>query len=222
MRQSAARAATKPAIAAAASATLAALVALSPATWAQQPPAATEHSYITAFSCTRLPAPLTVEVVTFDDSDPALKLHGALLRELRDRRIAVDPKAALRLSIDMHVSFERARQRRPDLVTLSRREPEFERSTLHEGFETRAEVNVWSSRSDSLVGGRRPTVIGKNLEQLRVVLAVHDKANGRCLWQGEAVRDLDGRDRWAEAARVLPALVRSIGTAAARKPLVVD
>lgn len=202
--------------------TLAALICLSGGAMAQTTPTAEQGGYITAFSCTSLPTPLSVEVVTFDDSDPALKLQSLLVKQLQTRKIELDSDAPLRLSIDMHVAFERARQRRPDLIRLSRRARPPEDSTLHEDYETRAEVNIWSTRRDSLAGGRRPTVIGRNLEQLRLALAVHDKSTGRCLWQGEAVIDLNGRDRWAEAMRILPQLVASIGKAETRKPLIVE
>ena len=188
------------------------------AAWAAKAPQ--EDGYITAFSCTVLPTPLRVEVVAFDDSEPAMKLQRLLVARLSARKIEADRNASYRVSIDMHVVFERAKQRRPDLIELSRRERSPGKPSLHEDYETRAQVNVWSTRRDSLIGGRKPTVVGKNIEQLRIVLAVHDKRTGRCLWQGEAVRDLNGGDRWAEAMRVLPQLVDLIGKTATRERLI--
>jgi hypothetical protein len=87
---------------------------------------------------------------------------------------------------------------------------------------TQVELNLWSNQRDSLFGGRRTDSRGAALDEMRVEVAVNDKSNGRCVWHGEAVVDLDGRDPDRAAALVIPLLVARLGEAVRGEPISLD
>lgn len=179
-------------------------------------------SYITAFACGDLPKRPSVQVISTDDSGEALALRKRLVSVLRARGVKVNSKARLRLTIETRREVEATPARKPDLVELSRRDQEPVEGGPGGGYETRVEVNIWSSRKDSLVGGRTSGKTGRVYEQLQMEISINDRHSGACLWKGTAFHNLAGRALWREAKRVVGPLVRSIGKKAARKPFIAD
>jgi hypothetical protein len=70
-----------------------------------------------------------------------------------------------------------------------------------------------------VIGGRRDTVEQEAVDQLHVVLNINSREDGRCLWRGEAIHDMDVGD----PRRIGPALMRylanNVGKAASRTPI---
>lgn len=194
------------------------------ASWAAMPAHEKSEggSYITAFACGDLPKRPSVQVISTDDSNDALALRKHLIATLRTRGILVDPKARLRLTVEVTRKVDATPARKPDLVELSRRDQEPVAGGPGGGYETRVEVNIWSSRKDSLIGGRTSGKTGRVAEQLRMEITINDTGTGACLWKGTAFHDLAGRDLWREAKRVAGPLVRKIGEQAAHEPFAAD
>lgn len=203
---------------------LAAFATVFLASWAAMPAHEKSEggSYVTAFACGDLPKRLSVQVISTDDSDDALALRKHLIATLRTRGISVDPKARLRLTVEVTRKVDAAPARKPDLVELSRRDQEPVEGGPGGGYETRVEVNIWSSRKDSLIGGRTSGKTGRVVDQLRMEITINDLNSGACLWKGTAFHDLAGRDLLREAKRVAGPLVRRIGKKAAHEPFVAD
>ena len=83
-------------------------------------------------------------------------------------------------------------------------------------------MNLWSNRKDSVIGGRKDTVLSRGLNELHVAIEIHDKSNGQCMWQGQAKLDLDGQDEFSTTRRIIPLLVAVLGKTVRAEPLKLD
>ena len=128
------------------------------------------------------------------------------------RGIAVDAGASVVLSFDVARIRRPTRRKGRDLGELT--------GSINE--RARIRLNIWSSRRDSLLGGRREGVISEAVDRLRIVVAVDAKSDGRCLWRAEAVYDVAGRDPRRIAAGMMAPLAESIGRWVSRKPIYVE
>jgi hypothetical protein len=167
---------------------------------------------LTAIACGRLQAPYRFEVALDDDGPAFERLDGSLRSALAARRIEVVADAPLRLSLHVDTLRSVPRVRRPDMG----------RFRHHADRGTEIELNLWSNRHDSLLGGRREDALRAAVDELRVEIAISDKSNGRCVWYGEAVVDLDGRDPDRSAAVVIPLLVARLGEMVRAEPISLD
>ena len=82
--------------------------------------------------------------------------------------------------------------------------------------------NIWSSTSDSVLGGRKRDRRHLSLNRLQVTATVNSRKNGRCLWQGEVIHDLQGEDADPATARILPILAQSVGKAVRNQAIDID
>jgi len=87
---------------------------------------------------------------------------------------------------------------------------------------TRFRINLWSNRQDSVIGGRRDEVLASSVDELHVEITLDDRSDGQCIWQGEAVHRLDGRDELAAAERIIPLLIDRLGRTARAEPVQLD
>jgi hypothetical protein len=167
---------------------------------------------LTAIACGRLEAPYRFEVALDDDGPAFERLDGAMRSALAARRVEVVADAPLRLSLHVDTVRSVPRIRRPDMG----------RFRQHADRGTEIEINLWSNQHDSLLGGRRENALRAAIDELRVEIAISDKSNGRCIWHGEAVVDLDGRDPDRSAAAVIPLLVARLGETVRAEPISLD
>jgi hypothetical protein len=165
-----------------------------------------------SIACGKLDGRHHFELMLQDDSPTYIRVGRTLAAELQSKRAEVSSAAPLRLSLSIDTVHTSPRHRRPDLGRFSH---DTDRGT-------RVQLNVWSNQHDSLIGGRRETVPRQATDEIRVEIAINDKANGRCVWQGEAVVDLDGRDADEVAATVIPLLVAHIGETVRGEAITVD
>ncbi len=188
---------------------LALALAQAPPIGAQGPDAG--EGYLTATACGKLPQPLRLDVRAMDNTVENLRLRNILVDRLGRRGIAVDAGASVVLSFDVARISRPTRRKGRDLGELT--------GSINE--RARIRLNIWSSRRDSLLGGRREGVISEAVDRLRIVVAVDGKGDGRCLWRAEAVHDVAGRDPRHIAAGMIAPLAESIGQAVSRKPIYV-
>ena len=166
---------------------------------------------VTAFACEALPSPLRVEVEAADGSPQSDRLRRVVVRSLAARRAVVAPGAPLRLSLYVDSRREAAIRKGRDLGQFSRGNASDER--------TRFRINLWSNRRDSVIGGRRDRVLAPAVDELRVEITLDSLSDGRCVWQGEAVLSLDGRDEQLAAEQLIPLLIDRLGRSASAEPI---
>ncbi len=174
-------------------------------------PVAEQAGRVTAFACESLPSPLRVDVEVPDASPQAGRLRRALVRSLGARQAVVSPGAPLRLSLYVGSVREPEIRKGRDLGQFSRGNASDQR--------TRFRINLWSNRRDSVLGGRRDQVLAAAVDELHVEITLDNRSDGRCVWQGEAVHRLDGRDELAAAEQLIPLLIDRLGRSASAEPI---
>ena len=182
-------------------------------------PADTPAGYLTAFVCEPLAKPLRVSATILDNTDENIRLHGLLLKRLADNHVTVGPDAALTMSFDVQRVREAGRRKPGDMIDV--RVGEDEERIGQEGF-ARVHMNIWSNARDSVLGGRRDTLVSAHVDRLLISVTINSKADGRCVWRGEVVQNLDGRDPGRAADLMIPILADSVGSAVSQKPIDID
>ena len=182
-------------------------------------PADTPAGYLTAFVCEPLAKPLRVSATILDNTDENIRLHGLLLKRLAANHITVGPDAALTMSFDVRRVREAARRKPGDMIDV--RVGEDEERIGQEGF-AKIHMNIWSNARDSVLGGRRDTLVSAHVDRLLISVTINSKADGRCVWRGEVVQNLDGRDPGRAADLMIPILADSVGSAVSQKPIDID
>ncbi len=182
-------------------------------------PAEAPDGYVTAFVCEKLTTPLHVASRIQDNTDENIRLHRLLVKRLARNGITEGADAPLTLSFDVQRVREAARRKPGDMVSV--RVGEDEERIGQEGF-AKVHMNIWSNTQDSVLGGRRNTLESALIDRLRISIRINSKADGRCLWRGEVVQNLDGRDPARTADQMVPILADSVGKALSQKPIDID
>lgn len=156
--------------------------------------------HVTAFACESLPSPLMVDVQVSHESLRADRLRSILVRSLVAHQAVVAPGVPLQLNLYV------------DLVRKG--ETNDPKSKFY--------IKLWSDRRDSLIGGQREKHEVEWVNDLRVEITLDNLTDGRCVWQGEAVHGLDGRDEQTTAERLIPMLVDRLGRTARAEPIELD
>ncbi len=169
---------------------------------------------VTAFACTPLPSPLRIEVEASDGSPYGDRLKRVLVRSLAARNAIVMPGAPLRLSLYVGAVREPEIRKGRDLGRFSRGNAS--------GLRTQFRINLWSNQRDSVIGGRRDQVLASAVDELHVEITLDDRSDGQCVWQGEAVHKLEGRDELAAAERIIPLLIERLGRSARAELIELD
>lgn len=176
--------------------------------------AADADGYLIATACGEMPKTLAVEVALEDDTRENLKLKDTLAELLARHSVRVAPDAAVKLTLETMLTREGERRKGFDLGEFHRGNQSDQR--------TQFRINLWSSREDSLITGRRSQLESSSVDELRIGISLNDKGTGRCLWQGEAVYDLKGAQPWPIADRLLPPLIERFSRDADRDPITLD
>ncbi len=181
---------------------------------------------VNAIICGDIPATMVLDVVLLDNADANLPVKDSFVATLRDRGVKISPGANLVLTLGIETVREAVSVKPPDMIEVrvgqanedaARIEPG-DTSVGEQGL-TRVRANIWSNRRDSVLGGRRRVVEGEMIDQVKLSASLNRRADGRCLWQGDAVQELNGADA-ARAARMLaPLLAGSLGKSVRDRPL---
>lgn len=177
------------------------------------------EGYLTAFVCEALAPPVQVTSQILDNTDENVRLHGLLIKRLARKGITAGPRAALTMSFDVQRVREAALRKPGDLIDV--RVGEDEEVIGREGF-AKIHMNIWSNAQDSVLGGRRDTVERRLVDRLRISLTINANTDGRCLWRGEVVQNLDGRDARRAADLMIPILADSVGTSVSQRPIDIE
>jgi hypothetical protein len=182
-----------------------------------KPPAdgagATAQAFINAVSFQPLPERSVVTVRPLDNSDANLKLKTAFEEALRVRGFGVTKDSPLVLSFDTRdeVGAWTDAGRRTIL--------ELRAEGGREGGEyAHAKVIVFDTNSGGLLNeGRGGTAIATP-STYRIDATLDDRTNGRRVWQGWAIANLNLGERTELDRAMVPAIVQNLGRIATRQP----
>lgn len=153
------------------------------------------------YVCGPFPSAYNIDVEVNDDSPQMLKIREAAVRALKRDRTRITNSAELILAIDVRTLLEGTKRKKPDLGSV----------TDGSSDRIRARMNLWSNKRDSIVGGRKNTVIAEAVDEVRVEITVNDKSNGKCVWRGEALHSAGGADIWVVAEKITLHLIKLTG-----------
>lgn len=176
-------------------------------------------SRINAFACETLPDPLQIDVQVLDDSKQNLTYAGQFANALQARGITVARTAPTTAILE--VKTVREFQAAPKGTLFDKRS-----DPASTGISGESDIsvpgNIWSNRASSIFGGPKGPSDKLAVNQLRLSVTLNRRADGHCLWQGEALHELHGDDNPdAVAEKLIPALVRSLGQTVRNKTLTV-
>lgn len=164
------------------------------------PAAAAGAGRVVAFACGAFQPNSPIEVEALDDTPSQLALRKAIARALAQRGFTVTADAKQRLTFEDGMSRD---------LTGSGRRPLGELDANNDTATFR--LNMWSSQGNSVLGGGNTDVPAGQANEYRLSLFVHDRSNGRCLWQGEARHAVVGNDGLATARKLVPVLLDRLG-----------
>jgi hypothetical protein len=176
-------------------------------------------SRLNAYSCEALPDPLQVDVQLLDDSERNVALGKLFTKALQDRGVVVSKTAPTTAILEVRTVrefqgspkasvFEKGSDRE-----LTRKEQEGAVS-MH--------GNIWSNREGSLLGGPKDPPTKFSLNRLGISVTLNRRADGRCLWQGEVLHDLQStEDPDLLARKLVPFLARAVGKSVRNRSLTV-
>ncbi len=164
------------------------------------------------YVCGQFPPAYNVDVEVNDDSPQMLKIKDSAIRALKRDHTGISDSADLILAIDARTRLEGTKRKKPDLGSVTDGSSE----------RIRARMNLWSNKRDSIVGGRKTTVIAEAIDEVRVEITVNDKSNGKCVWRGEALHSAGGADTWVVAEKLTLHLIKLIGRSFRDKEFEID
>lgn len=164
--------------------------------------------------CEAIPKSADVRLSPADDAD----LYQSVDRPLRAALAKAGHAVSEAGPIDLYYTITEApvaiRRSGPSLGTL-------EVDTTRSGQRALLLLNVWSTRKDSILGGRKNKSGSQFSTYLFMSFEVNDKDSGRCLWRGEGGTELAG-DPKALTALITETVMDHLGQAVDKKSVVVD
>lgn len=171
-------------------------------------------------SCGAMPANPSVEIVLLDNVDANVRIKNAFVDGLRRRGVAVQAGAALMLTLEIVPvrEFEGAGESN---YVIELRVGQANRDLGQQG-DVNLRGSVWSSSENSLVGGPRKGSPGLAVDRVRLTASLNSRVDGHCLWQGEAVHELNGRELEPVAMALVPSLVGAFGKTVTPRPITIE
>lgn len=183
-----------------------------------QQAANTADSRLNAFACEGLPKPLRLAVEVMDNTEQYLRLRDSFVARLRGAGVEVAENAAIILTLDIRNMVEFEQRGGGELFELRAGQ---EDEDIGRDGDLFMRGNVWSNRSDSVLGSRKRDPGQLSRDQLQVSASVNRRSDGRCLWQGEVRHSLDGEDPAGAAERIMPILADALGETVRDRPLAI-
>jgi hypothetical protein len=161
------------------------------------PPA---EGMLVAFACGTMDRQAAIDVEALDDTPAQMTLRKVIADELARHGFRVAGDARQRLTFEGGISREFTEQGRHTVGELQ-----------SNNDITEFRLNMWSSRGDSVLGGVQDFIPANDPNQYRLTIFVHDRSNGKCLWQGEARHTVADHDAPGTARRLVPMLLDDLG-----------
>ena len=173
-------------------------------------------SRINAYECGSLPKPPSLSVQVLDNAERFLKFKSLFEKELRAAGATIATDAPAIVTLDVQTVREFQENRAGPIAELRAGQ---ENTNIGQDGTVFFRGNVWSSKNSSVLGGPK-RLTGKNaLNQLQVTANINRRNDGRCLWQGEVLHNLDGNNADRVTVRILQILATSLGTTIRNKTL---
>jgi len=164
--------------------------------------------------CDPIPAGAAVRLSPADDAD----MYKWVDKPLRDALTKAGHPISDAGGVDIYYAITEAPVAyRKDGPSLGRLEVDTTRS----GQRALLLLNVWSTRQDSILGGRKNKSGSRFATYLFMSFEVNDKGSGKCLWRGEGGTALVG-DRKVLIVQITETVMEHLGQAVDRKSVVVD
>lgn len=164
--------------------------------------------------CEAIPTGAAVRLSPADDADLYLSVDRPLREALAKAGHAVSEAGPIDLYYTITEAPVAIRRSGPSLGTL-------EVDTTRSGQRALLLLNVWSTRKDSILGGRKSKSGSQFSTYLFMSFEVNDKESGRCLWRGEGGTELAG-DPKVLTALITETVMDHLGQAVDKKSVVVD
>ena len=167
---------------------------------------------ISALALQPLPDDMTVEVVTYDDSEVARSIGAVARQALTARGFQVGEGGRLQLGIELL-----------DQLTLSDRSPTLGGARIDSNADDDANVrvNIFADNQDSVLGGRIGPPTSDAL-QFGLYVTLNDRSTGRRLWQAEIMADIGRSDRESAGPLMAQAVVQHLGQPIANQQVVLE
>lgn len=176
-------------------------------------------SRINAFACGTLPSPLKVDVQILDNAASFVRYRKLFVDALRKAGGDAVDGAETILTLDVRTEREFQRRSGGELLELRAGQENTEIGAEGDVF---FRGNIWSNSSDSVLGGRKRDLGRLSLNQLQVTASVNNRKDGRCLWKGEVLHNLQGENADAAAQRIMPILAEAVGKTMRNQPIDAD
>ena len=164
--------------------------------------------------CEPIPPGAAVNLSPADDAD----LYRWIDRPLRHALTKAGHPISDAGSVDVYYAITEAPVAyREDGPSLGRLEVDTTRS----GQRALLLLNVWSTRQDSILGGRKNKSGDRFATYLFMSFEINDKQSGKCLWRGEGGTELVG-DRKVLIVQITDTVMEHLGQAVDRKSVIVD
>ena len=179
------------------------------------PAALARDAVVSTRICEKLAPKATVQISPADDT----ALYKSVEKPIRDavtksgHPVAKDGQIELYYSI--HESPVRVKQGGGSLGRLEVRTIESRQHAL-------LLLNVWSTREDSVLGGKKTKAKEGISNYLLMAVELSRRDNGRCVWRGEGAAELSGQDEKALAGQLARTIMKFLGRAASQEPVVLD
>jgi hypothetical protein len=183
---------------------------------AQETDRETADGRLNAFACETLPSPLRLSVEVMDNTEQFLRLRDSFVERLKGAGVQVADGTPLVLMLDVRKLVEFEQQSGGQLFELRAGQ---EDEDIGRDGELFMRGNVWSNRSDSVLGGRKRDPGQLATDQVEVSASINSRSDGRCLWRGEVRHELNGDDTLDAAQRIVPFLAGALGQTVRDRPL---
>ncbi len=140
----------------------------------------------------------------YDDTRLGRLAHRSLEEELDRQGVLIDPQSVLRIDLAVErisAAFEESQGTLGRLGNSDR--------GLARGLELT--MNIWSSRQDSLLGGRQRKTRSSSEPFVHINAIVRDNETREVLWQGDALAPISQADEESAALDAAEALARVFG-----------
>jgi hypothetical protein len=169
-----------------------------------------EAGLLHAYACEKLVSPSKIDIQLLDDTPRNVQLKNKLKELLVEGGNEATAKAPLVLTLDIKTVRELPGQKKQRLTRLR----------FGGGVSVRGKI--WSNSKDSLLGGRKKSSRPSAVDMLEMTVNINRRNDGRCIWQGQILYDLRGRDPERVAAQLIPILARAMGKTIKGKSIILN
>ena len=152
-----------------------------------------------AYICERLPSAPSIDIKLLDDAPRNVQFRDAFVARAKKNGIAVTAGAPFLLLLDIKTVREFSGPQRGQLGEVR----------IGKGAGVDVRGKFWSNSEDSILGGRKSTSRRHSVDRLHVTASLNGRTDGRCVWQGKILYDLNGRNSDRAARNIMPIQVGS-------------